>query len=104
MTKEERDSCINTVNTLRRLALNIHGVIDVIDSENCDKIINMLKQTTEDKPQGDLEAIRQEIEQAKQELKSIEFAGNSAYRYFNKGIQKSLSIINKYLQKGESEG
>ena len=53
MTDKERDSCINTVNTLRRLALNIHGVIDVIDNENCDKIINMLKQTTEDKSQGE---------------------------------------------------
>lgn len=53
--------------------------------------------------QPNIEAMRQEIEQAKQNVKSIEFAGNSAYRYFNKGIQKSLSIIDKYLQKGESE-
>ena len=42
MTYKERQSCINTINTLRRLALNIHGVIDVVDNENCDKLISLL--------------------------------------------------------------
>lgn len=44
MTDKERKSCINTINLLRRLAFNIHGVMDVIDAENCDKIISMLEQ------------------------------------------------------------
>lgn len=42
MTYKERQSCINTINTLRRLALNIHGVIDVVDNENCNKLIELL--------------------------------------------------------------
>ena len=42
MTREERASCIITIELLRKLALNVHGVIDVIDSQNCDKIIEML--------------------------------------------------------------
>ena len=43
MTKEERESCIKTIELLRRLAFNVHGVMDVIDAENCDKIIKMLE-------------------------------------------------------------
>ena len=42
MTFNERKSCIITINTLRRLALNIHGVIDKVDNENCDKLIALL--------------------------------------------------------------
>jgi hypothetical protein len=42
MTREERASCIITIKLLRKLALNVHGVIDVIDNQNCDKIIEML--------------------------------------------------------------
>ena len=36
-------SCIQTVSLLRELALNIHGVIDVIDDRNCKDIIAMLE-------------------------------------------------------------
>lgn len=43
MTDKERKSCIDTINTLRRLALNIHGVIDVVDNENCERVIAMLE-------------------------------------------------------------
>lgn len=42
MTLKERQSCINTINLLRRLAFNVHGVIDAIDNENCDKLIALL--------------------------------------------------------------
>jgi hypothetical protein len=42
MTRAERASCIITIELLRKLALNVHGVIDVIDNQNCDKIIEML--------------------------------------------------------------
>lgn len=42
MTRKERASCIITIELLRKLALNVHGVIDVIDNQNCDKIIKML--------------------------------------------------------------
>ena len=44
MTREEANSCIKTVKLLRRLALNIHGVIDVVDDDNCNKIISALEQ------------------------------------------------------------
>ena len=44
MTREEAKSCINTIELLRRLAFNVHGVMDVIDAQNCDKIIAMLSQ------------------------------------------------------------
>lgn len=44
MTEKERASCINTIELLKRLAFNVHGVMDVIDAENCEKIIAMLKQ------------------------------------------------------------
>ena len=37
-------SCIQTIELLRQLALNIHGVIDVIDDRNCTDIINLLKE------------------------------------------------------------
>lgn len=43
MTYKERQSCIHTINTLRRLALNIHGVIDVVDDANCNKLIELLE-------------------------------------------------------------
>jgi hypothetical protein len=35
-------SCINTINQLRKLALNIHGVIDAIDDANCNELIDFL--------------------------------------------------------------
>lgn len=44
MTREEAKSCIRTIELLRRLAFNVHGVMDVIDAQNCDKIISMLSQ------------------------------------------------------------
>lgn len=44
MTREEAKSCIQTIELLRRLAFNVHGVMDVIDAGNCDKIISMLSQ------------------------------------------------------------
>ena len=37
------ESCINTVEMLRRLALNVHGVIDAVDDENCNDIIELLQ-------------------------------------------------------------
>ena len=46
MTDKERKSCIHTIELLRRIAFNVHGVMDVIDAENCDKIIKMLEQPT----------------------------------------------------------
>lgn len=43
MTYKERQSCIHTIQTLRRLALNIHGVIDVADDANCNELIRLLE-------------------------------------------------------------
>ena len=42
MTHDELASCINTVELFRRRELNMRGMIDVVDSMNCDKIIEML--------------------------------------------------------------
>ena len=50
MTREEAKSCISTIEMLQRLAYNIHGVMDVIDADNCEKIIKALEQ----EPSGDL--------------------------------------------------
>lgn len=44
MTLKEVASCINTIEQLRRLAYNVHGLMDVIDDENCKKIISLLKE------------------------------------------------------------
>jgi len=44
MTNEEAKSCIGTIEMLQRLAYNIHGVMDVIDADNCNKIIKSLEQ------------------------------------------------------------
>ena len=50
MTSKEAKSCIKTIEMLRRLAYNIHGVMDVIDAENCEKIIKALEQ----EPRGEM--------------------------------------------------
>ena len=44
MTNEKAKSCIGTIEMLQRLAYNIHGVMDVIDVDNCNKIIKLLEQ------------------------------------------------------------
>lgn len=44
MTREEAKSCTGTIEMLQRLAYNIHGVMDVIDADNCKKIIKALEQ------------------------------------------------------------
>lgn len=78
MTREERQSCICTINTLRRLALNIHGVIDVVDNANCDKLIELLNggtdKTLEQEPM--LDKIRAEINRQEKWLLQ---AGYTAY-------------------------
>jgi len=44
MTNEETKSCIATIEMLQELAYNINGVMDIIDADNCKKIIKILKQ------------------------------------------------------------
>ena len=43
MTDKERKSCICTIKMLRNLAFNVHEVMDVIDYENCEKMISLLE-------------------------------------------------------------
>ena len=43
MTNKESESCIQTIELLRTLAYNVHGVMDVVDHRNCNKIIRMLE-------------------------------------------------------------
>jgi acetyl-CoA carboxylase beta subunit len=50
MEEIEVKSCIYTLNMLRRLALNIHGVIDVVDNENINTIIKVLEKQNPKKP------------------------------------------------------
>jgi hypothetical protein len=42
MTEKKIKSCTNTIRMLRKLALNIHGVIDVIDNDNVNETIELL--------------------------------------------------------------
>lgn len=42
MTREEAASCINTIVILKNLCYRVRGLMDVIDAQNCDKIIEML--------------------------------------------------------------
>jgi hypothetical protein len=42
MTEKIIKSCTNTIRILRKLALNIHGVIDVIDNDNVNETIELL--------------------------------------------------------------
>ena len=51
MTLKEAASCINTIELLRRLAYNVHGLMDVIDDENCKKIISLLKEQDGNEPE-----------------------------------------------------
>ena len=44
MNREEAKSCICTIKMLQRLAYNIHGVMDIVDADNCEKIIKALEQ------------------------------------------------------------
>ncbi len=54
MTRKEVKSCIGTIEMLQRLAYNIHGVMDVIDADNCKKIIKALEQEPVLKKDGTL--------------------------------------------------
>ena len=44
MDGKEIESCIQTINLLKELAYNIHGIMDVIDARNLQAIIDLLKQ------------------------------------------------------------
>jgi predicted aldo/keto reductase-like oxidoreductase len=94
MTREEAKSCIGTIEMLQRLAYNIHGVMDVIDADNCKKIIKALEQ------EPVLDKIRAEIENHC----GLEKENHCRYcSYCNNlmGIREILEIIDKY--KAESE-
>lgn len=45
MNKGKRESCINTIKMLERLAINVNGMIDVVDAANCDAVIAWLRKT-----------------------------------------------------------
>lgn len=42
--KKKAESMIHTLKSLRRLALNIHGIIDIVDDRNINEMITMLKE------------------------------------------------------------
>ena len=44
MTDKEAKSCIQTITLLRQLAYNIHGFMDIIDEQNCEKVIALMKE------------------------------------------------------------
>lgn len=113
MTNKEIKSCVGTIEMLRRLAYNIHGVMDVIDADNCEKIIKALEQE-QDKPMVEidlysvikqkyierevLDKIRAEIEE--QVLESLSDGGDDWFTA--EKVNECLDIIDKY--KAESEG
>lgn len=86
MTRKEAKSCIGTIEMLQRLGYNIHGVMDVIDANNCNKIIKALEQ------EPVLDKIRAEIEQD-----AFKDVNGSKFIFVNRVNQ----IIDKY--KSESE-
>ena len=88
MPTKEVDSCIKTVEMLRRLALNIHGVIDVVDDENCKKIISALKQY------GALQDIQKEICDM-----YPKYTDENGYRMIRKS--DVLNIIDKHIKEIE---
>lgn len=109
MTNKEIKSCVGTIEMLRRLAYNIHGVMDVIDADNCEKIIKALEQE-QDKPMVEidmysvikqkyierevLDKIRAEIEQTSETVDGF---------FMHDGTKRTvLQIIDKY--RAESEG
>lgn len=104
MTREEVKSCICTIKMLQKLAYNIHGVMDVVDADNCKKIIKALEQEPcvsegvcrEDKIQV-LDKIRAEIEEERSFQRVIE------EYYIATGLRKALEIIDKYIAESEEE-
>lgn len=112
MTNKEIKSCVGTIEMLRRLAYNIHGVMDVIDADNCEKIIKALEQE-QDKPMVEidlysvikqkyierevLDKIRAEIDKARFIDKDTRIVKNA----LASGLEVAMQIIDKY--KAESE-
>lgn len=89
MTREEAKSCISTIEMLQRLAYNIHGVMDVIDADNCEKIIKALEQEPIiDKIRADITKFADTIPFNIGEVKA-------KYRNFGQhdGLEQALEII-----------
>ena len=80
MTLDEAKSCICTIKMLQRLAYNIHGVMDVIDADNCKKIIKALEQ------EPVLDKIRAEIKTMSGDVETL---------------SDVLDVIDKYKTEGE---
>lgn len=70
MTNEEAKSCIGTIEMLQRLAYNIHGVMDVVDADNCKKIIKALEQQPCD-DWHDVPSDEMTLNQARQAVKDL---------------------------------
>lgn len=73
MTKEEAKSCKGTIELLQRLAYNIHGVMDVIDADNCKKIIKALEQEPITKNDLGVDAISRAQAQTKIEMNASRY-------------------------------
>lgn len=107
MTNKEIKSCVGTIEMLRRLAYNIHGVMDVIDADNCEKIIKALEQE-QDKPMVEIDLYsvikqkyieREVLDKIRTEIESIDLLA----KYTRGDIKRmALATIDKY--KAESEG
>lgn len=86
MTRKETKSCIGTIEMLQRLAYNIHGVMDVIDADNCKKIIKALEE----------EPVLDQIKSIVAEWKKDTWTDNLSYECMIK--------IAEIIDKAESEG
>lgn len=58
MTEKDAKECILTINLLRNLAYNIHGIMDVVDDENCKKITDLLNRQGEIVPFTDIDEVK----------------------------------------------
>ena len=99
MTREEAKSCIGTIEMLQRLAYNIHGVMDVIDADNCKKIIKALEQ------ESILDKIREQI---MSNLKGVDIAlevlaENHPLRQKMEGAKDTLVDCLDLIDKAETE-
>lgn len=123
MTHDELASCINTVELFRRRELNMRGMIDVVDSMNCDKIIEMLINyphwipCSERLPEEDnvevLCTVKQQIKTDRSETIIVEqgcyFYGTWLLSYDNKRVNCSREVLawqplpSPYQEEGEED-
>lgn len=101
MTYKERQSCIHTINTLRQLALNIHGVIDVVDNENCDKLIGLLEGEIDERDHSTKQVSLEEVTEYCND-RNIEMVARDWLDSLNDSLEKAVKIAKAYEESLEA--